>query len=216
MAFERAILEVEVTSVLRKPIDTDPVLSYISCNSRPRALRWCEENLPARFVAQRRTLVMRFAIWIGEGMVWMRSGIKKLVALVFGIGVLACGLAVAQTAIDDLRTRAERGDAEAQNSLGLRYVLGDGIAQDKAAAHHWFELSAKQGYAKGQYNLAVMLGSGLSGQKDHKESVKWYRKAAEQGLNAADYNLTEGGFMFSNGQSGSQQKRQDRRESHEQ
>ena len=80
----------------------------------------------ARFVAQRRTLVMRFAIWIGEGMVWMRSGIKKLVALVFGIGVLACGLAVAQTAIDDLRTRAECGDAEAQNSLGLRYVLGGG------------------------------------------------------------------------------------------
>lgn len=145
----------------------------------------------------------------------MRSGMKKLVALVFGIGVLACGLAVAQTAIDDLRTRAERGDAEAQNSLGLRYVLGDGIAQDKAAAHHWFELSAKQGYAKGQYNLAVMLGSGLSGKKDHKESVKWYRKAANQGLNAADYNLTDDGFMFSNGRDGSEQKHQDRHESRE-
>ena len=137
---------------------------------------------------------------------------KKLVALVFGIGVLACGLALAQTAIDDLRTRAERGDAEAQNSLGLRYVLGDGIEQDKTAAHHWFELSAKQGYAKGQYNLAVMLGSGLGGQKDHKKSVKWYRKAADQGLNAADYNLTDHGFMFSNEMDGNQQKRQERRE----
>ena len=66
MAFERAILEAEVTSVLRNPIDTDPALSYISCNSRPRALRWCEENLPARFVAQRRALVVRFAILIGK------------------------------------------------------------------------------------------------------------------------------------------------------
>jgi hypothetical protein len=94
-------------------------------------------------------------------------------------------------------------------------VLGDGIEQDKAAAHHWFELSAKQGYAKGQYNLAVMLGSGLSGQKDHKESVKWYRKAAAQGLNAADYNLTNDGFMFSNGRDGSQQKHQDHHESRE-
>jgi len=142
----------------------------------------------------------------------MRYRMKKLVALALGIGVLACGLAVGQTAIDDLRARAERGDAEAQNSLGLRYALGDGIGQDRAAAQHWFELSAKQGYAKGQYNLAVMLGSGLGGQKDHKKSVKWYRKAAEQGLNAADYNLTNDGFMFSNQKDGSQQKRQERHE----
>jgi TPR repeat protein len=61
-----------------------------------------------------------------------------------------------------------------------------------------------------------MLGSGLGGEKDHKKSVKWYRKAADQGLNAADYNLTDDGFMFSNGQDGSQQKRQERRERHEQ
>jgi len=140
---------------------------------------------------------------------------KKLIALVFGIAFLACGLAVSQSAIDDLRTRAERGDAEAQNSLGLRYALGDGIAQDEAAAQHWFELSAKQGYAKGQYNLAVMLGSGLGGRKDHKKSLKWYRKAADQGLNAADYNLTDNGFMFSNGRDGSEQKRQDRHKDHE-
>ncbi|MGA2962892.1 MAG: tetratricopeptide repeat protein [Candidatus Korobacteraceae bacterium] len=142
----------------------------------------------------------------------MRSGIKRLAALIFGIAVLTCGLAVAQTDIASLLARAERGDAEAQNSLGLRYVLGDGIEQDKTAAHHWFELSAKQGYAKGQYNLAVMLGSGLGGQKDHKKSVKWYRKAADQGLNAADYNLTDHGFMFSNEMDGNQQKRQERRE----
>jgi len=205
-------LKAVVTSVLRKPIDTDPALSYISCNSRSRALRWREENRAASFVAHRRALAVRFAILIEK----MRYGMKRLVALVFGIGILACGLAFAQTAIDDLRTRAERGDAEAQNSLGLRYVLGDGIQQDKAAAHHWFELSAKQGYAKGQYNFAVMLGSGLGGEKDHKKSVKWYRKAAGQGLNAADYNLTDDGFMFSNGQDGSQQKRQERRERHEQ
>ena len=125
--------------------------------------------------------------------------------------VLSCGLALGQTDIGELRARAEAGDAEAQNLLGLRCVLGDGVEQDKAAAHHWFELSAKQGYAKGQYNLAVMYGSGLGGSKNHKQAVKWYRRAADQGLNAADYNLTDGGFMFSNGHGGGQEKQKDHR-----
>jgi TPR repeat protein len=123
---------------------------------------------------------------------------KKFV-LALAMVALGCILSFGQNTIQELRAHAERGDPEAQNSLGLRYVMGDGVVQDKEAARYWFQQSASQGHAKGQYNLGVMYGSGLGVNKDHKQAVRWYRKAAYQKLDAAEYNLTNDGFMFSNG-----------------
>ena len=50
-----------------------------------------------------------------------------------------------QESIDDLRTRAEAGDASAQVNLGVMYANGRGVAQDHVQAHVWYNLAAARG-----------------------------------------------------------------------
>ena len=58
------------------------------------------------------------------------------------------------------RKAAERGFAEAQNNLGLMYVLGRGVTQDDVEAVKWFRRAADQGYAAAQYNLDALRRQG--------------------------------------------------------
>ncbi len=83
--------------------------------------------------------------------------------------------------IEELRAKAESGDAIAQYNLGWMFANGRGIAQDDAEAVKWFRKAAEQGYASAQSNLGVMYEQGRGVEQDYAEAVKWYRKAAEQG-----------------------------------
>ena len=60
----------------------------------------------------------------------------RFVAVVAILAALAvCVPVQAQTpAADALRVRAEAGDADAQNTLGVMYGTGDGVSQDDAEA----------------------------------------------------------------------------------
>ena len=42
--------------------------------------------------------------------------------------------------------RAQKGDQEAQNYLGIQYSLGLGVAKNYKEALHWYEQAAKAGY----------------------------------------------------------------------
>ena len=61
------------------------------------------------------------------------------------------------------RKAAERGGAEAQNNLGLIYVLGRGVPKDDAEAMKWFGRAAAQGYSPAQTNLAELRRQGRGG-----------------------------------------------------
>ena len=58
------------------------------------------------------------------------------------------------------RKAAERGFAEAQNNLGVMYVLGRGVTKDDAEAVKWFRKAAKQGYGPALNNLGEMRRQG--------------------------------------------------------
>ena len=49
-----------------------------------------------------------------------------------------------QESIDELRARAEQGDADAQTNLALMYANGTGVPQDDVQAYIWFSLSASR------------------------------------------------------------------------
>ena len=98
--------------------------------------------------------------------------------------------------VEALKAKAEKGDARAQFSLGVRYSLGDGVAKDEAEAVKWYRKAADQGDAFGQGNLGVMYADGRGVAKDEAEAVKWYRKAADQGNALAQFNL---GVMYEDG-----------------
>src|SRR5208282_3508375 len=60
----------------------------------------------------------------------------------------------------DLRKLADRGDAEAQWQMGVRYYDGDGVPHDDAQAMKWFELAAEQGHVNAQSRLGAYYWAG--------------------------------------------------------
>ena len=85
-------------------------------------------------------------------------------------------------ALEILLPLAEKGDAMAQNTVGLLYREGVGVVKDEKAALHWLRRSAAQGNVFAQNNLGFMYMDGRGGvAKDEREGVAWHRKAAAQG-----------------------------------
>ncbi len=85
----------------------------------------------------------------------------RFVAVAVLVALVLCVPVEAQTPeIDDLRVRAEQGDATAQASLGFNYSLGFDVPEDDAEAVRWYRLAADQGYASAQFNLGVIYATG--------------------------------------------------------
>ena len=81
-----------------------------------------------------------------------------------------------------LRRAAEQGDAGAQYSYGLHYLMGKGeVHRDYAEAVKWFHKAAKQGHIQAQIKLAKCYMNGTGVSKNPAEAVKWFRRAAEKG-----------------------------------
>ena len=66
-----------------------------------------------------------------------------------------------------IRIKAEQGDAEAQNNLGVMYANGNGVAQDDKQAAFWFRKAADQGEAMAQFNIGRMYFNGTVLQQDY-------------------------------------------------
>lgn len=59
--------------------------------------------------------------------------------------------------IRKLRADAEQGDASAQDELGLRYELGEGVRRDYVEAVKWYYSSAKNGNSNALLNLSSVI-----------------------------------------------------------
>ena len=123
---------------------------------------------------------------------------------------------------ESCRRAAERGNAGAQNILGLMYangrkpIAGDVVARkaalelilpgrktdqarldrDSKAAFQWFSKAAEQGHADAQYNLGYCHYKAIGTIKNPGEAFQWFSKAAEQGHVEAQKIL---GVMYSTG-----------------
>lgn len=91
---------------------------------------------------------------------------------------------------------AKKGDAAAQNEIGVCYDKGIGVAQDKNLAFQWYSKAADQNLPLAQYNMGCCYNYGNGVPVDYEKAVAWYRKAADQNLPLAQYNL---GCCYMNG-----------------
>ena len=91
---------------------------------------------------------------------------------------------------------AERGDAEAQVSLGWMYQTGQGFARDYHQAAHWYRAAADQGNGLAQYSLGELYAVGLGVPQDFAQAVAWHRRAAEGGNVSAQFRLA---YFYENG-----------------
>lgn len=121
-----------------------------------------------------------------------------VVILSFGSAIAALG----QTTVAEKRqfefvkAQAERGDAQAQLTLGSYYASGTGVTRDLAKAAKWHRKAAEQGLSRAQFRLAYEYANGVGVKLDRIEAVRWLQRAAEQGLADAQVEL---GKCYSNG-----------------
>ncbi|WP_449370697.1 tetratricopeptide repeat protein [Thiomonas sp.] len=99
----------------------------------------------------------------------------------FDKGLIAYARGDYTTALHELQPLAEQGDAQAQYTLGLIYVIGRGVPQDYAMAAYWYRKAAEQGHAGAQFNLGLLYDDGRGVPQNYAKAIQWYRKAAEQG-----------------------------------
>jgi TPR repeat protein len=95
-----------------------------------------------------------------------------------------------------IKAQAERGDAQAQLSLGSLYASGVGVTRDLSKAAKWHRKAAEQGLARAQFQVAVEFANGDGVKMDRIEAVTWLRRAADQGLAEAEMAL---GACYANG-----------------
>lgn len=100
--------------------------------------------------------------------------------------------------LSDILAAANRGDAAAQNQLGVKYAQGeDGLARDDVKAVEWYRKAANQGLAKAETNLGDMYFYGRGAlPQSYLDALSWYLKAAQQNWPDAQYRL---GYMYEKG-----------------
>jgi TPR repeat protein len=84
-----------------------------------------------------------------------------------------------------LRDRANKGDAEAQFTLGKNYEAGrSGLKKDYAEAARWYLKSAEQGNAYAQASLGILYHSGKGVPRDNVQAEMWFLIAADRSMPA--------------------------------
>ena len=88
-----------------------------------------------------------------------------------------------------MKKAADAKHAAAQNNMGVSYLHGLGVEQDKQKAFEWFEKSALQGYAYAQSELAMLYYQGEVVAKNDEQAEKWWLIAAKLHDEYAQFNL---------------------------
>ena len=78
-------------------------------------------------------------------------------------------------------TRAENGDADALNYLGVHYYLGLGAERDLARAAELFERAAIAGHRGAYRNLGILYLRGLGVKQDRVKAYAWFFAGYEAG-----------------------------------
>lgn len=102
-----------------------------------------------------------------------------------------------ESALQEFKPLAAKGNADAQVNLGFLYARGQGVKQDYKEALIWYRKAAEQGQPDAQFNLGSLYYDGLGVKRDYAQAAQWYIKAAEQGQIDAQYNL---GLLYVTGQ----------------
>ena len=89
-----------------------------------------------------------------------------------------------------LERRANSGEAGAQQELGLRYLLGEGVKADTAKGAFWIGRAAAQDYPDARYNYGILLFNGWGVPWNPFEAYANFRVAAERDMSEAQYILS--------------------------
>jgi TPR repeat protein len=127
----------------------------------------------------------------------VRAASAMVFAVVLVIGLVSVALsaeqptAKEQDTIEQLRSMAEKGSAEAQTKLADLYKEGKKVTQDLQESAKWYTKAAEKGFAEAQFKLGELYVEGKGVVQNYKEGISWLRKSADQGYDAAKQKLQE-------------------------
>jgi uncharacterized protein len=110
--------------------------------------------------------------------------------------ILGLTLLLAACATDRAANEGGIGQGESATDMGVRYLLGKGVAKDDAKAFSYFSKGAEENDPFAQNEVAYMYAVGKGTPRDYAKAVKYYQLAADHGLASAQYNL---GLLYWNG-----------------
>jgi TPR repeat protein len=96
---------------------------------------------------------------------------------------------IADSKISQEIGQAKKGNVDAQYSLGVRYLKGDGVEKNPSKAVEWIRKAAEQDHAGAQYQLGVVYRDGVGVSKSESEAIKWLRLASSWGISKAQRDL---------------------------
>ncbi len=88
-----------------------------------------------------------------------------------------------------LLAKADKGDANAQFSLGLHYSTANDDTLDFAQAAHWYRMAADQQHTLAQFNLGMLYERGQGMVEPDTVATDWIRKSAEGGDAGGQHHL---------------------------
>jgi len=86
--------------------------------------------------------------------------------------------------INDLKKKAEAGDANAHWELAIRYRSGEGLFIDDKLAYRHFLAAAGKSHIRAQVETGWALENALGVKRSYRRAADWYRVAARAGNNA--------------------------------
>ena len=119
---------------------------------------------------------------------------RLIFALLLASSVAVVQLAAQQTKadqkpIEEVKPKAEAGDADSQVELALRYEKGEGVAKDQTEAVKVVSQSRRTKFRQGSNKPGCLLRRRRRRDEGSGRGHKWFRKPAEQNYARAQYNL---------------------------
>ena len=121
---------------------------------------------------------------------------RLIYALLLAPSVAVVQLAAQQTKadqkpIEEVKAKAEAGDAKYQMELGRRYDKGERVAKNPVEAAKWYRKAAEQNLAEAQNSLGVCYLNGEGVAKNCDQAKVLLRAAANRGSREARLRLYE-------------------------
>lgn len=106
--------------------------------------------------------------------------------LMFLLAVMFLSITVNALTLEQIRAKANSGDAYSQYLMGWSYANGaNGAKFSYSDAMPWFKQASENGYAAASYFLGWMYYYGKGVTKNDAEALKWFTKSEQQGMSEA-------------------------------
>ena len=130
---------------------------------------------------------------------------KQLSLYLFLILIIS-NVSLANSTLIDLKSKADAGNAVAQNNLGHIYLYGDeklNVSVDLEKGIEYLNMAAEQDQVNAMTTIGWNYFLGDKGaEQNNEEAIYWNKRASDLGFSVATYNM---GFFYYSGLAGLEQ-----------